>query len=162
MGFQIFGSCIVIFLRNHNTRICNLACILADRCPPCSTVGKNHRVIIMERQNNILVSLRNFKVLHRFVTLPTIATYNQSALRFTFTKCFMNLGNQSVPLFVIFCYRFIHEFVGNRIVAISFKYIRELVPHINETLLRFLRCEQCIGVFTTFVHGIEIVRTNNV
>ena len=73
----------------------------------------------------------------------------------------MNLGNQLVPLFVVFSNRLVHKLVGNRVVAITFQNVRQLVPHIDKVLLCLLRGKQCVGIGIALVNSIEIVRTDD-
>ena len=59
-------------------------------------------------------------------------------------------------------HRFVHEFIGNPVGAVILQNIRQLIPQVYQVLLRFLRGKQGVGSSATFVHGIEIVRTDDV
>ena len=131
----VVGS-FVVFLRYEYAGIVHLAGIFADGGPPCAVVCQNHRVIIVERQHDVLVALGNLQILNGSVALPQVRTDDQSALRLTFAQGLVHLGYQLVPLLVVFSHRLVHEFVSHRVVAIALQCIRQLIPQINQVLLR--------------------------
>ena len=153
---RVRGS-LIVFLRHQHARIVYLASILADRCPPSTIVGQNHRIIVVEREDDIFVTFRYLQILHGLVALPQIRTDNEGALWLTLAQCLMNLDNQLIPLLVVVGNRLVHELISHRVVAIALQYVRQLVPHVDELLLRLIRSEQRIGIGLSLIHGIEIV-----
>ena len=157
----VAGS-LVVFLRYEHTGVVHLTLVLADGCPPCAVMRQNHRVIIVERQHDVLVALGNLQILDGSVALPQVRTDDQCALRLTFAQGLVHLGHQLIPLLVVFSHRLVHEFVSYRVVAIALQCVRQLIPQIDQVLLGLLRCEQRVGSLVFLVHGIEIVRTDDV
>ena len=156
------GSSLIVLLGNKDARIVHLTRILADGSPPSTVVSKNHGVVIVEREDDVLVVLGNFQILHRLIALPAVAANDQCALGLTLTQCLVNLHDELIPLLVVIGYGLVHELIGHRVIAITLQHVTQLIPHVDEVLLGFLVLKQRIGAVIALVHGIEIVRTDDV
>ena len=113
----------------------NLSSIFADGRPPGGVVGQKHRVVVVEGEHDVLVTLRYLQILHCLIALPTVGAYDEGALWLTGTECLVYLGHQLVPLFVFLCYGFVHELISHPVVAVAFQHVRQLVPKVDEILL---------------------------
>ena len=86
-------------------------------------MGQNHRVVIVEREDDVLVVFGHLQILDGSVALPHIRTNDEGALWLTLAKCLVNLGNELVPLFVVFSYRLVHELISHGVDAVSFQHV---------------------------------------
>lgn len=77
--------------------------------------------------------------------------------RLRFAQRAVHFGDQFVPLLVFFGDGLVHEFVGHVIRTVTAQDLGELIPHVDQVLLRFLGIEKRVGLRVALKHRIEIV-----
>ncbi|MBQ3753670.1 MAG: RagB/SusD family nutrient uptake outer membrane protein [Prevotella sp.] len=101
-------------------------------------MGQDHGVVIVEREDDVLVALGHLQVLDGAVALPHVAADDEGALRLTLAQCLVYLRYERVPLLVVVGHRLVHELIGHGVVAVALQHVAQLVPHIDELLLGLL------------------------
>ena len=125
-------------------------------------MGQEHRVVVVEREDDVLVTLRHFQIFHCLVALPAVGTYDERALRLTLTEGLVHLGHQLIPLLMVVSHRFVHELVCHGVGAEVLQHVGQLIPHVDEVLLCLLGGEEGVGAGTALIYGIEIMRADDV
>ena len=120
----------------------------------------NHRVVIVETEDEVLVVFGNFQEFERADALPKVGADYECALRFAGADGLVDFCNKVVPLLVFFGGGLVHKFVSHPVGTVSAERILELTPKVDETLLRLLVGKK--GVVSAFVAGIEIMCADDV
>ncbi len=87
-------------------------------------MSEDHRVVVVETEDDVLVSFRNTQVLECLVSLPAVRPDDEGSVRLTFPEGSVHLGHKLVPLLVFISYRFVHKFIGYPVRAVFLQDVR--------------------------------------
>ena len=120
----------------------------------------NHRVVVVETEDEVLVVFGHFEEFERADTLPKVGADDQGAVRLTLADCLVDFCDKGVPLLVLLGGWLVHKLVCNPVGAVTDERVLQLSPKVNQALLCFLVGEK--RVVSAFVGGIEIMCADDV